>query len=477
MSSDPSIVGMTDLCALDVTELALQIKSGEISPIDVTEAFLARIESVDPEINAFVTVTAERAMDAARSAEREIAGGNWSGPLHGIPIGHKDIYLTAGVRTTAGSRVLADFIPDTDANVVSRLNAAGMIVLGKTGTHEFAYGPTSEISMSGRVLNPWDTGRVAGGSSGGSGAAVAAGLLPIASGSDTGGSIRIPASLCGLTGLKPTYGRISRAGILPLCWSMDHAGPLARSAADAALFLQATAGCDDADDTAAVVPVPDYTAALTGDVRGTRIGVPRHCFFSRAQPGVVDCVNTAILVLEDLGADIIEIDVPEIDHAAAAALAIYLAEATAWHEDAIARTPELYSDSVRGFLEMGEQLLAKDYLRAQRYRTLLGKTLQGIFGCVDVMAMPTTPMTATRLGQSEVAINGTDEAVFAALLRNTEPFNLTGLPAVAAPCGFASNGMPVSLQIVAPAFNEGRALNVVHGYQRATDWHRRRPEL
>ncbi len=468
---------MTDLCALDVTELARCIRSGEVSPVDVTEAFLARIERVNRTINAFVTVTAERAMDAARSAEQEIIAGRWSGPLHGIPIGHKDLYCTAGVRTTAGSRVLANFIPDTDATVVSRLNAAGMIMLGKTGTHEFAYGPTSEISMSGAVSNPWDTDRISGGSSGGSGAAVAAGMLPIASGSDTGGSIRIPSALCGLTGLKPTYGRISRAGILPLCWSMDHAGPLARSAADAALFLQATAGRDDADDATAAVPVPDYTAALTGDIRGTRIGVARHCFFSRARQEVVDRVNAAILVLEGLGAEIIEIDIPEIDHAAAAALAIYLAEATACHEETIARTPELYSDSVRGFLELGEQLLAKDYLRAQRYRTVLGKTLHGIFGTVDVLAMPATPITATRFGQSGITINGTSDAVFAALLRNTEPFNLTGLPAVVAPCGFGTSGMPVGLQVVAPAFDEGTALNVVHAYQKATDWHRHRPDI
>ncbi len=468
---------MPDLCDLDVTELADRIRSRDVSPVEVTEAFLARIESVNPKLNAFVTVTADHALKAARAAEQDVVGGRRFGPLHGIPIGHKDLFCTSGIRTTGGSRVLRDFVPDTDATVVGRLRAAGMVMLGKTSTHEFAYGPTSEVSMFGPVSNPWDTGRISGGSSGGSGAAVSAGLVPIASGSDTGGSVRIPSSLTGLTGLKPTYGRISRAGILPLCWSMDHPGPLARSAADAALFLQATAGHDDADDASANRPVPDYSAALTGDIRGRRIGVPRHCFFSRAQEEVVDRVDAALEVLEGCGAEIIEIDVPDIDHAAAAALAIYLAEATAYHEDTIALTPELYSDSVRGFLELGEQLLAKDYLRAQRYRTLLGKTLEGLFTTVDVMATPATPITATEIGQTGVDINDTHDSVFAALLRNTEPFNLTGLPAVVAPCGIDVAGMPVGLQIVAPAFCEGRALNVIHAFQQTTDWHRLRPKL
>ncbi|MEO1511532.1 MAG: amidase, partial [Planctomycetota bacterium] len=308
------------------------IQSREVSPIEVAEACLARIEAVNPKLNAFVTLTADQAMESAKAAEHSLSAGRCHGPLHGVPIGHKDLFCTQGVRTTGGSRVLRDFIPENDATVVSRLEAAGMVLLGKTNTHEFAYGPTSEISTFGPVRNPWDVDKISGGSSGGSGAAVAAGLVPIASGSDTGGSIRIPASLCGLTGLKPTYGRVSRAGILPLCWSMDHAGPLARSAADAALFLQAVAGKDPADDATAAVPVPDYTAALTGDVRGLRIGVPRRGFFQPAQRSVVDDVDAALKVFEALGARIVEIDIADIEHAAAAALAIFLAEATAYHE-------------------------------------------------------------------------------------------------------------------------------------------------
>ena len=261
---------MTDLTQLDVVELGALIAAKHVSPVEVTDAFLARIEQVNTGLNAFVTLTPEAARATARAAEAEIQSGTHRGPLHGIPLGHKDLYATAGVRTTGGSRVLADNVPTEDSTVAARLAASGTVMLGKLNTHEFAYGPTNENSMFGPTRNPWNTDRITGGSSGGSGAAVAAGLAPIASGSDTGGSIRMPAACCGLTGLKPTYGRVSRAGILPLCWSMDHAGPLARSAMDAAIFLGAVAGHDPRDAASADRPVPDYPAALTGALASER---------------------------------------------------------------------------------------------------------------------------------------------------------------------------------------------------------------
>ena len=300
--------------------------------------------------------------------------------------------------------------------------------------------------------------------------------MPLATGSDTGGSIRIPAACCGVSGLKPTYGRVSRAGVLPLCWSMDHAGPMARSVRDLALMLGAMAGHDPRDEASAERPVPDYAAALSGEVRGLRVGVPRGYFFAPAQPGVVQAVEQALRDLARLGARLVPLEVADIDHAAAAALVIYLAEATAWHEDTLDDQPELYDPSVRDFLELGDQVLAKDYLLAQRYRSHLGRSLAACFDQVDILAMPTLPLTATPFGATKVDLGGERASPFGALLRNCEPFNLTGLPALTVPCGFAE-GLPVGLQLVAPAFAETLLLNAGDAYQRATDWHRQRPPL
>ncbi len=368
-------------------------------------------------------------------------------------------------------------MPEEDATVVARLKQAGTISLGKTNTHEFAYGPTNEVSMFGPVNNPWNLERVLSGSSAGSGAAVSAGLVLIASGSDTGGSIRIPSACCGLTGLKLTYGRVSRAGILPLCWTMDHAGPLAHSAQDAALFLEVVAGHDPRDDASSGRSVPNYVVMLTSDVSGVRIGVPRAYFFDRAADAVAKRVDEALSVLESLGAKLVPVDIPYIEHSAAAAMAIYVAEATAYHDDTLDDRADLYSEQVRTFLELGDQLLAKDYIHAQRFRSLLGKEISKIFEKVDVLATPGTPITATPMGCEMIDINGTEDSVFSALLRNTEPFNLTGSLAVVAPCGPDGDGMPASLQIVGPAHQDGLVLNVVHAYQTATQWHQQRPQL
>jgi aspartyl-tRNA(Asn)/glutamyl-tRNA(Gln) amidotransferase subunit A len=467
---------MTDLTELDLTELAAEIDAGRASPSDIVDAFLGRIERENQSTNAYITVTGDAARAAAVTASNEIAAGGRKGPLHGLPIGHKDLYATAGVLTTGGSEVLSNNVPDEDSTVVSRLAEAGMITLGKLNTHEFAYGPTGEGSAAGPTRNPWNLERITGGSSSGSGAAVAGGLAPVATGSDTGGSIRMPAACCGLTGLKPTYGRVPRTGILPLCWTMDHSGPLARSARDAAMILQATAGADGRDAAAPERPVPDYLSGLGAGIPGLRIGVARRYFFDRAQTQVTDRVEDALNDLQKAGAILVDVDIAHIEHAAAAALAMYVAEATAYHDDTLDEGAHLYTDTVRMFLELGDQLLAKDYLHAQRYRTLLGQTMAEVLSDVDLIATPGIAITSTPLGQENVQINGTEEAVFGAILRNTEPFDLTGLPAMVMPCGFgADDNMPVSLQLVGRAFDEATVLRAGHAYQKATDWHRRRP--
>ena len=412
---------MSDITELSIAELAQAYRDKSLSPVDATRAYLERISKHNDKVNAFVLLREEDALAEARQAETEIAAGGWRGPLHGIPIGHKDLYQTAGIRSTAGSRVLENHVPEHDATAVARLKQAGAVMLGKLNTHEFAYGPTNDSSMFGPCRNPWDTARFSGGSSGGSGAAVALRLCAGATGSDTGGSIRMPAACCGITGLKPTYGRASRAGIYPLCWTMDHAGPLTRSAEDAALMFQPMAGPDGRDAAVAERDVPDYAAALGGDIKGLRIGVPSHYFFDRALPEIATAAHDAIAVLEGLGAEVREVEIAHIDHAAAAAMVLYLSEGTAYHDDHIATIGELYTDQVRLFLEIGNYVLAKDYLHAQRYRTLLGHAMADVLAEVDVLTMPALPITAQPLGQENIDIRGATESVFGAIsLRSTQ---------------------------------------------------------
>jgi aspartyl-tRNA(Asn)/glutamyl-tRNA(Gln) amidotransferase subunit A len=469
---------MSALHQCSVAELSDLIGQREVSPVEVVDACLDRIAAVNGPVNAVVTLQPEVAIAEARAAEAEITHDRRRGPLHGIPIAHKDLYCTRGLRTTAGSRLKEDFIPEEDATVVARYREAGTVLLGKLNTQEFAYGPTNEHSLFGPVRNPWDLRCYSGGSSGGSGAALALEMLPAATGSDTGGSIRIPAACCGVCGLKPTYGRLSRYGIFPLCWTMDHAGPMARSARDVAMLLQPIAGRDPKDPTTADRAVPDYAAALDGRVAGLRVGVPTRYFYDRAQPEVEEILDRALEELAGLGVEMRLIDIPDVEHAAAAAAVIYYAEATAYHDDDLAagRGP-LYTARVRRFLELGNFILARDYLQAQRFRTLLGRRLAAALRDVDLLVTPTLPITATPIGEPAVTIRGVDQPIYLALLRNTEPFNLTGLPALAVPCGFAQNGLPVGLQIVGRAFDEAGLLRLGDAFQRVTDWHLRRPPV
>ncbi|MGD9536133.1 MAG: amidase [Alphaproteobacteria bacterium] len=468
---------MAALTELSVAELGAAIKSKQASPVEAVKAHYERIRAVNDKVNAYVLLTEEAALAEAKAAEAEIARGNYKGPLHGIPIGQKDLIETKGVRSTAGSKVLMNHVPSEDAVVAARWREAGTIMLGKLNTHEFAYGPTNDSSAFGPARNPWNTECFSGGSSGGSGAAVALGMAAGATGTDTGGSIRIPSACCGTTGLKPTYGRAPRTGIFPLCWTMDHPGPIARSVEDCALLMQPLAGPHPRDKATADRPVPDYVASLKAGVKGVRIGVPTNYFYSAATEEVDRAVRDAVKTLEGLGATVEEVDIPDIEHAGTAALLMYLVEATAYHDDWLNEKSALFTDQVRLYLELGNYVLAKDYVQALRYRTHLGEKIADVFEKVDVLAVPTLPIPAHPIGQETTLVRGKEVSVFGSLIHNTEPFNLTGLPALVMPCGFSGKGMPISLQLVGPPFAEDRLLPIGHAYQGATDWHRKRPKL
>src|SRR5437870_13112899 len=449
----------------------------EVSPVEVVRVHLERIAALDATLRAYITVCDEAALAAARAAESALAAGRPVGALHGVPVALKDLYDTAGVRTTGGSKILADRVPEADATVVRRLKEAGAIVLGKLHMVEFAYGPEGLNAHHGAPRNPWDAAaaRMPGGSSSGSGVAVAAGLAPAALGSDTGGSIRIPASLCGITGLKPTYGRVSRAGVLPLAWSMDHVGPMTRSGRDCALMLGAIAGYDPADPTSSILPVPDYGAALTGDVKGLRVGLLRAHFTDVAAAEVKAAVEAAARELERAGAVVDEVNLTQVTHVATASAAIVASEALAYHAAWMRSRPQDYQPDVRERLQLGAFVNGAHYVRSQQVRALVAREVDEVLARRDVLLSPATPLAAPVLGERETTLGDGPADVRAALLRCTRPFNLSGHPACAAPCGFTSSGLPIGLQIVGRPFDEATVLRVVDAYQRITDWHTRRP--
>jgi aspartyl-tRNA(Asn)/glutamyl-tRNA(Gln) amidotransferase subunit A len=470
---------MPELVRLTVTELAAMIASKAVSPVEVVRAHLERIEAKNPELGAYLTVCADAALDAARVAESELVAGRRAGSLHGVPVALKDLFNTAGVVTTGGSRILRDAVPTEDATVVRRLREAGAIVLGKTHMVEFAFGPEGYNAHHGMPRNPWDAAveRIPGGSSSGSGVAVAAGLAPAALGSDTGGSIRIPASLCGITGLKPTYGRLSRAGVLPLSWSMDHAGPMARSAADCAALLGVMAGYDPGDPSTSVLPVAPYATALSGDVKGLRVGLLRGFFLDAATPDVRGAVEQAAKALGAAGAVVDELDLEHVSHVAPAALAIVASEALAYHANWLRTRPDDYDPDVRQRLQLGVFITGAEYVRGQQVRALVRAAVDAALARRDVLLAPATPMTAVRAGEREVALGDGPSDVRSALIRLTRPFNLSGHPACALPCGFTAAGLPIGMQIVGRPFDEATVLRAADAYQRLTDWHTRRPVL
>ena len=467
---------MTDPTQLDITQLGPLLRTRALSPVELTEAYLQRIERLDGELNTFIRVLAEPARAAARQAEADIGRGAWRGPLHGVPLGIKDLFDVAGVPNTMGSRILRDNVPATDATVVGRLKQAGAIILGKQNLHEFAFGITSENPHYGVVRNPWARDRVPGGSSGGTAAAVAAGLCAAGVGSDTGASIRAPASFCGVVGLKPTFGRVSRAGALPLAWSMDHAGPLARTVADCAVMLQAMAGADERDAASSAEPVPDFSADLAAGVRGLRLGIPSEYFFATVEPEVERRVREAIAVLEHLGGQVEPVSLPHVQHAQPAGNAIMSSEAAAWHADWLRERPHDYGADVLQRIRGGLLIRATEYLHSQQMRTLIQQDFGAAFERVDVILAPTVPLVAPPIGRTQVAAGPLNVAPRAIANRTTVPANLTGMPAISVPCGFA-DGLPVGLQIMGPAFAEPLLLRVAAAYEGATDWHTRRPSL
>jgi aspartyl-tRNA(Asn)/glutamyl-tRNA(Gln) amidotransferase subunit A len=454
-----------------LTQASEQVRRGKISPVELTSACLSRIEKLNPKVNAYITVMAEQSLAQARDLEAELRAGKSRGPLHGIPIALKDLFDTAGVRTTCASAVFADRIPSEDAEVVRRLKAAGAVIVGKANMHEFAYGATSIPSHYGAVHNPWNLDCIAGGSSGGSAAAVAAGMCSGAMGSDTGGSIREPSSFCGISGLKPTYGRVSVRGVVPLSWSLDHVGPMCRTAADAALMLEAIAGYDALDINCVDWPVDRYAQTMHARAATLKIGVVRRIFFDQLDPQVEAAINAALNVIGKLTAGVRDAELPSYK-----LLPLVAVEAYAYHMPYVTKTPELYQPSTLARLRGGATISAPAYAEARRELDRLRRVVGAVFSSVDLLVTPTTPRAATTIAEGAHEETPPPGGV-SPLLRNTQPLDIFGLPTISIPCGFTREGLPIGLQISGPRFGESRVLALAHAYQQATDWHTRRPPV
>ena len=451
-----------------ISDLSQQVRGKEISPVEITRMCLSRIEELNPSLNAFITVTAESAMAEARAAEAEIARGEWRGPLHGIPIALKDLIDTAGVRTTSASALYPKRVPEHDAEVVRRLRMTGAVIVGKTNLHECAYGGSSLISHFGEVHNPWDSGRIAGGSSGGSAAAVPSQMACAAIGTDTAGSIREPAALCGCVGLKPTYGRVSARGVVPLSTSLDHVGPIAASVNDAAIVLRAIAGYDPRDIGSAEEPVGDYVTALQEIPKSLRVGVPRVYFFDDLDPEVSASIEHALTGIGTLVAEMKEVllEVPT-DRT------LQSAEAYAYHAESVATSPDLYHPETLRRIRTGEQITAAEYIEVRHELEKARRNIRRVFAEVDLLVTPTTPIPAPTIAELKANPDALRPAELK-LLRNTRPFNVWGLPAISVPCGFTQSGLPIGLQIAGPHWREDLVLRLAHSYERATAWHKRR---
>ncbi|MGW4686596.1 amidase [Streptomyces sp. NPDC004244] len=448
---------------LTLAAAADAIRTRRLSPVELADSVLERIAQVDPRLHAYVTVTAEQARTAARRAERDIAAGRYRGPLHGVPMGLKDLIDVAGTATSASSRVRTGHRARTDSAVAARLKAAGAILLGKTHTHEFAYGLTTP-----QTRNAWDPARIAGGSSGGSAVAVASGAATFALGTDTGGSIRVPAALNGVVGLKPTYGLVSRRGVTPLSWSLDHVGPITRTVRDAALVLPALAGRDPRDPASLAAPAVDHRRQAAGtNLAGLRIGVPRTYYFDHVHPEVEAAVRDAVDHLQALGAHLVDVEIPMTRYVQATQWGLMVPEATAYHERTLRTAPELYRDDVRVLLEAGALMPAGDHLRAQRSRTLMRQAWARLFQEVDVIAAPAVPATAVRAGQEAITwSDGTVEGVSDAYVRLSSPANITGVPALSVPVGRDTAGMPIGMQLLGRPFGEDVLFRVGQAYER-----------
>jgi aspartyl-tRNA(Asn)/glutamyl-tRNA(Gln) amidotransferase subunit A len=451
-----------------ISELAPRLRRKEVSPVELTRACLERIEKLNPSLNAFITVTAASALAEAEAAESEIWRGEWRGPLHGIPVALKDMIDTAGTRTTAASALFEHRVPVEDAEVVRQLRRAGAVILGKNNLHEFAYGGSSLVSFFGDAHNPWDTRHIAGGSSGGSAAAVAAGLCYAAIGTDTAGSIREPAALCGCVGIKPTYGCVSARGVIPLSWSLDHVGPLAATVGDAAVVLQAIAGYDSLDVGSADVPASDYVSGLSEATSALRVGVPRAHFYDDLHDEVRAAVEQALAVIGTLVAEVRDVQIE-----VSSDRTVQAAESFAYHAGNVARSPELYQPETLRRIRSGENISAAEYIRRRRDLDEERRRAHDFFADVDLLVTPTMPIPAPAIADLKKDPAALRPAELA-LLRNTRPFNVWGPPAISVPCGFTKGGLPIGLQIAGPHWREDLVLRLACAYEQATEWHRRR---
>ncbi|MBI3944054.1 MAG: aspartyl/glutamyl-tRNA amidotransferase subunit A [Chloroflexi bacterium] len=466
IAGEHSQLSGSEIAFLTIEELASAYRSRQLSPVEVVQSQLDRIARWNSMLHSYLLVQEEEALAAARKAEREISRGRSRGPLHGVPVAHKDIYWTKDIRTTAHSRVLADFVPHADATVVTRWQAAGGISLGKLNTHEFACGG---MDLWGFAVNPHDPKRVAGNSSSGPASAVAAGLCYGATGSDTLASIRAPASFCGVVGIKPTYGRVSRYGVIPVSWTLDHCGPIARTVADCTLLLQAMAGHDPKDPTTGRKRVPDYKSALTRNLKGLRIGVPEGWFFEEMHPETEAAIRTALLVLRELGATVMGVEIKYLPEVTAASGVICWAEAYSIHEKWLAERGESYGAHARRVILQGGLYSAAEYLRSMRVRELFIRELEALYQRVDAILVPATTGPAFEIEQSG--------ANSKASTRPNPPGNMAGIPCLALPCGYTKDNLPIGMQIMGRWWDEETVLHMGYAYEQATLWHRRHPAL
>ncbi|HLE14795.1 MAG TPA: amidase [Anaerolineales bacterium] len=461
---------------MDLTDLTLAgaaglLAGGEISPVELAQAHLERIAALEGRLNCFITVSSELALEQARQAEAEIGQGEYRGALHGLPLALKDLYDVEGVRTTAGSKFFSDHVPTSTAAAVQKLLDCGAVLLGKLNMHEIALGVTNDNPHFGATHNPWNLDRTPGGSSGGSAAALSAGLCMGSLGSDTGGSIRIPASLCGIVGLKPTFGRVSLRGVFPLSWNLDHAGPLARRVKDVALLLQAVAGYDPDDPASVDRPVPDYLSLLEEGVQGWRIALADDPYFNAIDPEVLEAVRAAAKVFEELGAEVVPVEFPGAREAAFANGLVVVSDGAAFHRARLAEHPEDFGQDVRQRLQTGAAYTSSEYILARRAQVELRRSFERFFEGYHILLTPATPIPAPPL-QGPDAVEQARR-----LTRFTAPFNLTGLPALSLPCGFTKGGLPIGLQIVGSPWGEAGLLRAGYAYETATRWHLQQPDL
>lgn len=454
----------SDLTRLTVRTASDRLHNKSVSSVELTRACLARIDKLQPVLNAFITITADQALATAQTLDDELHRGKSRGPLHGVPIALKDNIDTAGIRTTGASQLFKDRVPTDDAEVALRLKKAGAVLLGKLNLHEFAYGGTSAVTYFKPVHNPWNPALTPGGSSGGPGAAVAADMCFASVGTDTAGSIRIPASYCGIVGLKPTFGRVSIRGIIPLSWSLDHAGPMCKSVEDAAILLNLLAGYDPLDTTTPNIPVPDYVRALRTPTAKLRLGLPRQPYFDNLNPDVARAIDAALAVLSKLTAGKTDVTLPATPNGGT----IFGVDAYTWHQRWIDKTPELYSAPVRAAIQNGAKIKAADYAQALLDLARVRREIVSVFDKVDILVLPTMADPPFNI---ETGLTRNVSA------RNTMPFDAYGIPVISIPCGFTTGNLPIGLQIAAAPWAEGTVLALAHAYEQATGWHSRRPNL